>query len=573
MISVDIKNETTKSPLNLSRTGEEPRVSFSDLLKDIKLPKEDNKAVQNGSLVLTFDKDEVKLPNLENKTNNKINTLISLLKSEEKTPVKKEEVLELNPKLISNLNPKEIKNLINDAKNYLKSKILESEDYKKSQIKDLPKTLKGLAQLAKKFDIDVSKITLQEVKTKDIKTKIETKNIKPLVEDIKTQTQDAKPLLEAKDIKTKIETKNIKPIVEDIKTTAKDIKPVVEPKKIVTKIKIQEKIEVKISKNDTEIKDTKILAKSQPNVGKKVEVENSKIEVKLPEIKTLIKTQKLNLQSSEQKMDLKAEKENIKLKEIKSIPIFKTQKIVEIASTEQIVQTKANIQIKPDIKTAKEKADETLKLLLRADRPSNNSSLTADFSVSTAKVIAPSSSMQTQKNLESLLRSDSSSSDNQDSSIKTEQLTNLKADSFEVKLNEAKQMIKYISQDVKTAIEDYKSPFSRVKIQLNPKNLGEIDVTIVQRGKNLHINLNSNNAAINTLNMNVNELKTQLSNNGINNATLNFSNNSQNGENSSQQQHRQESQKQANEEYKYFDIEESNEDILSSLEIIIPQYG
>ena len=144
---------------------------------------------------------------------------------------------------------------------------------------------------------------------------------------------------------------------------------------------------------------------------------------------------------------------------------------------------------------------------------------------------------------------------------------------FEVKLNEAKQMIKYLSSDVKTAIEDYKSPFTRVKVQLNPQKLGEVDLTIVQRGKNLHVNLSSNTAAINTLSINANELRTQLNNNGINNATLNFNNNSQSdSSNSGQEQQRQNEQK-ANEEYNYFESDENNEEILNSLEIVVPNYA
>ena len=153
-------------------------------------------------------------------------------------------------------------------------------------------------------------------------------------------------------------------------------------------------------------------------------------------------------------------------------------------------------------------------------------------------------------------------------------LTTHKSDSFEVKLNEAKQMVKYISQDVKTAIEDYKSPFTRVKVQLNPQKLGEVDLTIVQRGKNLHVNISSNNTAINTLSMNANELRTQLSNNGINNATLNFNSGSENGSsNNEHQQNRHNEQNRADEEYNYFNNEEQNEEVLSSLEIVIPSYA
>jgi flagellar hook-length control protein FliK len=134
-------------------------------------------------------------------------------------------------------------------------------------------------------------------------------------------------------------------------------------------------------------------------------------------------------------------------------------------------------------------------------------------------------------------------------------------------------MVRYLSSDVKTAIEDYKSPFTKIKVQLNPKNLGEVDLTIVQRGKNLHVNISSNNTAVNTLSMNINELKVQLSNNGINNATFNFNGNTQNGDQQAQQQQNRQNEQKANKEYNYFENEEANEEVLSLLEIIVPQYG
>ena len=262
-------------------------------------------------------------------------------------------------------------------------------------------------------------------------------------------------------------------------------------------------------------------------------------------------------------------------KEVKETPLFKAQATKEHATTEQIVQTKVNNPITVVQKTPKEKADETLKLLLRGEKPSlKNSALTADFSVATAKVIAPTATTNISKSLEALLHGDSSQNDN-NTTGKIDGLTTHKADSFEVKLNEAKQMIKYLSNDVKSAIEDYKSPFTRVKIQLNPQRLGEVDLTIVQRGKNLHVNISSNNAAINTLAANVSELRTQLNNSGINNASLNFNNSSQNSDTNAghqSQQHRQ-NEKDAHEKYNYFENEELNEEVLSSLEIVVPNYA
>ena len=195
--------------------------------------------------------------------------------------------------------------------------------------------------------------------------------------------------------------------------------------------------------------------------------------------------------------------------------------------------------------------------------------MTADFSVATARVIAPSATTEVQKSFEQLLHGAP-----EEGTSKLDGVSTHKTDSFEVKLNEAKQMIKYLSQDVKTAIEDYKAPFTRVKVQLNPQKMGEVDVTIVQRGKNLLVNISSNTAAINTLALNANDLKTQLSSNGINNASLNFNNSEQNSqEQASQQQRNRQNERQADEEYNYFANEEQNEEVISSLEIVVPNYA
>ncbi len=256
-----------------------------------------------------------------------------------------------------------------------------------------------------------------------------------------------------------------------------------------------------------------------------------------------------------------------------SLPLFR-----EVLQTPQKVLTQNIVNVKQHLsakdnqqapKTIKQKADETLKLLLRGEKPQQSltTGLTADFSVATSRVIAPKTTKEMSKSFESLLQNSDNENFNLDS-IKVQ-----KVDNFSVKLNEAKQMVQYLSQDIKTAIDDYKSPFMRLKVQLNPQNLGEVDLTIVSRGKNLHVNIGSNNAAINALAMNVNELKTQLNNNGINNATFNF-NSGSNGDGQSQNsQQNHQNQQRANEEYNYFEVQDEHEEILNSLEIVVPNYA
>lgn len=54
-----------------------------------------------------------------------------------------------------------------------------------------------------------------------------------------------------------------------------------------------------------------------------------------------------------------------------------------------------------------------------------------------------------------------------------------------------KETLQHFSQDLKAAMEQYKAPITKLSITLNPHNLGEVEVTLVQRGNNLHINFGS----------------------------------------------------------------------------------
>jgi len=467
MILVETKTDTTSQPIlnDTPQEGEsETKFSFSDLLKGFS-PSTTEDTAQNTTT-----------PNDTQKSSK--SELLSLLKTTDATLPEVEDAEEFNPKVLLSLNNQDLKQLISDAKAYLKDQILQSDSALKAEIKDLPKTLQGLLDIAKKFSIQVDKISLEDVQSKTQLPQAFTKNIE----------------------------KNLPLETNSLKTT--------QPKSLE-------------------------LSQVRENL------ERSSDLTKVVTTQTL-KSQKL----------------------IKQEPLFKAQTTTE-HSTEQVVQFK---QLKVDESKPKTKADETLKLLLRGEKSTQKeTTLTSDFSVATAKVIAPSAKTETTNTLESLLHGESKETAN---SSKSEMINLPKAESLEVKLKEAKQMVKYLSSDIKSSIENYKSPFTRVKIQLNPQELGKVDLTIVQRGNNLHLNISSNNSAIQTLAFNANELKTQLQNNGINNATLNFNNSEQSDSSQSQQQHQQQrNQQRASTEYNHYDEEVTNEELYDSLEIVVPYYA
>lgn len=151
----------------------------------------------------------------------------------------------------------------------------------------------------------------------------------------------------------------------------------------------------------------------------------------------------------------------------------------------------------------------------------------------------------------------------------------LKADSLEVKSKEAVQSMRHFAIDLKEAAESYKPPFTRLTMKLNPQALGEVDVTLIQRGNNVHVTIQSNNtASVAFLAHNATELKAQLAQQGITNATMNFMSGSDAQQQNPQQQQQQQNQNQ-NRFRAYASLEElqhSSEE-LSALEIIIPHYA
>jgi flagellar hook-length control protein FliK len=482
MISLDLKPDTkTASKLVLPKDTPTSALSFASFLHTKQTQKEDLKLAQNGALVLSLQEGNAADEKTKSTKNNS-SSILSLLKSDDLQTLKEEvKSLELNPEVTKNKTVAELKVIIQEAKQYLKNKITSLEGFKKSEIAALPKTLKGLTQVAKKLGIDLSKITLEEVKQTVSKPTVKT---------------------EEKTLSTKVEQ------AVDMKST-----------------KTASKTTTKTSQED----------------------KNNVIQVK-EQVKT-------------------EQKEQIA---VKQTPLFKAQAKPTELTTQELVSAK--IETTENKKPQKQKNENTLELLLRGKKTLKNEGMTADFSVATAKVIAPTMPKEKEQSLESLLNGDGAS---ETSHTKSDAIHVNKADSFEVKINEAKQMVKYLSHDIKQAIEDYKAPFTRVKVQLNPQKLGEIDLTVVQRGKNLHINLSSNNAAINSLAMNANDLKVQLTNNGIQNASLNFSNMSQGDQSgtNSQAHQQQQNRQEAQEEYGFFQNEEAHEEVINSLEIVVPHYA
>ncbi len=731
MISLDINQTSTSSPSKTksSDSKTDTKLSFSDLLKgygkddnmigDDVLSTKDTKISKDVELVEQNIKNELPTEETSKNLSSKDN-LLTLLKNVTTTNEPNIELIdksESNLKQTTQTSKTDIKMLVSDAKEYLKNQIVQTDGYKKAEVKELPKTLKGLVDLAEKYDVNVSKITIEDVKSskkesiptstkssidlvkpQDTTTRLSTlelisrdkpinkdqpKTINSLEDMLKIPTKSSSEKIEDSGVKKEIKQPKadslpkrdveVKPemsikqpqnkinntkLVDNNKTkTTKEInqpqqdnikkdsnveiklkselkQPQMDDKKVIDNKSVDVSKEFEQAKqpykkddiklvNNNKTKTTKeINQPQQDNIKKDSNVEiKLKSELKQPQMddKKVIDNKSVDVSKEFEQAKQPYKKDDIKLVDNHKIETkqdskvkIKSQKIEKQVESEaddkKVVDTKS-IEVKDDIKiikdttkkdskieiksenlmkqqvenpkemglndkTQKVKTTQTLESLLRGDSKvvTNSTIVNTNISSSTANLVTPPQSDLT-KGLESLLQTDKTD-DTQLS--KLDGLSTNKADSFEVKVNESKQMIRYLSSDVKTAIDDYKSPFTRIKLQLNPQKLGDVEVTMVQRGSDLHVSIGSNSAAINTLAMNINELRVQLSNSGINNATLNFNNTTQNGDTGSggQSGNNQHEQQRAHKEYNYFDNQkESNEEIVSSLEIVVPNYA
>lgn len=62
---------------------------------------------------------------------------------------------------------------------------------------------------------------------------------------------------------------------------------------------------------------------------------------------------------------------------------------------------------------------------------------------------------------------------------------------------QVRETLSNFSETLRDQIQSYKPPITRFNITLNPLNLGEVEITMVNRGNNLHVNFNSNTATMN----------------------------------------------------------------------------
>ncbi|WP_456470745.1 flagellar hook-length control protein FliK [Caminibacter sp.] len=112
----------------------------------------------------------------------------------------------------------------------------------------------------------------------------------------------------------------------------------------------------------------------------------------------------------------------------------------------------------------------------------------------------------------------------------------------------AKQTFTHFANNLKEAIENYKPPLSKISMELNPKELGKVEVTLIHRGEKLQIQINSSHQTMQFFQINQNELKSALVNMGYSDVNMSFNSNQQQNQNQKEYRQNQKLKKQDEEE-------------------------
>ncbi len=189
----------------------------------------------------------------------------------------------------------------------------------------------------------------------------------------------------------------------------------------------------------------------------------------------------------------------------------------------QIAESKAQENAKmpePKIEQSKAEQPKALEQTPKNDAPTTppNSDLKpASFKVGESKFQAPKGESAQIQNTEPTQNNIA----NAESAPKTEQLGS--------KLFDARETMRHFAHNLRNEIQNYKPPLTKITLELQPANLGSVEVSIISQGKNIQIQLNASQNTLNLFIQNQSDLRTALSQIGYDNVAMSFSNGSQMG--------------------------------------------
>lgn len=148
--------------------------------------------------------------------------------------------------------------------------------------------------------------------------------------------------------------------------------------------------------------------------------------------------------------------------------------------------------------------------------------------------------------------------------VKTDDVQEIK-----YKAAQTTQTIKYFSEDLKEQIDSYRPPLMKLSLNLNPVDLGEVNITMVARGGALNVSMTSNQSALQLLMQSSGQLQQNLSALGFTNLSVNFNSSDKKSGDKKSDSNQSDSGKQNNSKQNYKEVAESSNSFIESIELKI----
>ncbi|ASM36107.1 flagellar hook-length control protein FliK [Campylobacter sputorum] len=423
------------------------------------------------------------------------------------------------------------------------------------------KNILELIKISKKFDLGLEKISI----TKDLTNKFEKefkelakKNFFKIENNLKFDEMTKSKINQMAKIDPKKDEANLPKLLANLDNK--------NPKSEIP----MDKIVKSKNENDLNIENKIIDKKTDLNLQNQKNTNEKKQETINEKILQSLKNE--NEVKSENKIDKQTPFEEIsKDKNLKNEPKF--DKFQEISKDNNLNnESKFDKIVKSDEiinKMSQKIPENTHKIEISQDKnidkkPQETNQIKQNIQKEDLLKTALNPSMQT--NEEQNKKDDNQQSQNKNSSDELNLMVKdiVKNAQNQMKSIEVKRTFESFATTLKDQIENYKPPIMRVNMVLNPEKLGEVEITIVNRGNNLHINFNSTPQTMSLFLQNQAEFKASLVNMGFSELQMNFSDQNQN-----------KNQEQNSKKFRYTknDNELQDEEMEHNLlEIVVPRY-
>ncbi|NPA81416.1 MAG: flagellar hook-length control protein FliK [Epsilonproteobacteria bacterium] len=432
--------------------------------------------------------------------------------------------------------------------------ILQQESSKKKSKKDL------IDLLIKNKSADLKPHSFLSIEIKELQnTKIKKDSIKESSE--KEISKEDKPL--------EISLNDLFKILNISFSNQKDEKII---QKEISNLNIQpNKIDKKVLQEFKEAKNLQELLKTAQKNGieiKSFSIEKSLFDKLQPNLKKII-DQSLKREETDTKIEPKQDQTTIKTQEILNHKIKKTN----IQSTKQNIINDPQTSSTPTLKSILNEKKETKKEIetkqLKNQKEVKRDKKASPFAIIENKEIKTQIKSVQKETKDNIIQNETKiqTSENEPKENKP-QIHTIQTQTEKTSFDNSKNInvhktFNNFAQKFQEAIESYKPPVTKVQISLNPKNLGEVEVTLIHRGDNLQVSISPQNPqALNLFHQNQTEFRNALANIGFSSVDMNFSDSNQN---KNQQQNDQKA-------YKKDFEEEENENSIATINFTIPRY-